>query len=302
MKTETAETIDIRRIASARVDARAIAREGAGLRSGPPVDPQAARTDLVRAVSLMDLAALSDDETPETVRAVCTRALSPLPGARRANGLHAAAVCVYARHLPVAREILGGSGVKLAAVAGNFPRGRMPVAGKVDEIRRAIDGGAEEVDVVITRALALRGDWRALYDEIAAFREACGQITLKVILKTGALRGLRRVAVASRIAMAAGADFIKTSTGKERVNATLPAGLVMAREIRQHEKESGRAVGLKPAGGIRTPEQALQWLALVRHELGERWINPALFRIGASALLAAIDMQLSSSFEMAMME
>jgi deoxyribose-phosphate aldolase len=302
MKTGTANTIDLHRIAKTRLDARAIAREAAGRPSGP-VDPHVARADLMRAVSLMDLAALSDDETPETVRAVCIRALSPLPGARRVDGIHAAAVCVYARHLSVAKEVLDGSGVKRAAVAGNFPRGRMPVAGKVDEIRCAIDAGAEEVDVVITRALALRGDWRALYDEIAAFREACGQITLKVILKTGALQGLRRVAIASRIAMAAGADFIKTSTGKERVNATLPAGLVMAREIRQHEADSGRAVGLKPAGGIRTPEQALQWLALVRHELGEHWLTPALFRIGASALLAAIDRQLTSRpVEFALME
>jgi deoxyribose-phosphate aldolase len=280
--------VDLRRIAATRVDSRALAREGAALGSRITLNPREARGDLVRAVSFMDLAALSDDETPASVGAACARALSPFPGARKSDGVHVAAVCVFPEHVAVARAALGGSPVRTAAVAGGFPSGRLPPAGKVAEIRRAIDAGAQEVDAVIALAAVLRGEWRSLYDEVADMRSACGSVTLKVILKTGALRGLRPVAIASRVAMAAGADFIKTSTGRERVNATLPVGLVMARAILEHESESGRRVGLKPSGGIRTPEHALQWLALVRQELGERWLSPALFRIGASALLAAI--------------
>jgi deoxyribose-phosphate aldolase len=191
----------------------------------------------------------------------------------------------------VAVEALGGSGIPVAAVSTGFPAGLSPLPLRIAEIRESVAAGASEIDVVITRAHVLQGDWDALYDEVARFREACGEAHLKVILGTGDLATLTQVGRASLVAMMAGADVIKTSTGKETVNATLPVGLVMARMLRAYGRYTGHEVGFKPAGGIRTAKQALEWLVLMKEELGDRWLRPHLFRFGASGLLTDIERQ-----------
>jgi deoxyribose-phosphate aldolase len=187
---------------------------------------------------------------------------------------------------------LEGSGINVAAVSTGFPAGLSPLAERVGEIRRSVAAGAQEIDVVITRAHVFSGSWQALYDEVATFREACGKAHMKVILGTGDLVTLRNVARASMVSMMAGADFIKTSTGKEAVNATLPVGLVMVRAIREYAAHAGMIVGFKPAGGIRSAKQSLDWLALIKEELGDRWLDASLFRFGASSMLADIERQL----------
>jgi deoxyribose-phosphate aldolase len=202
------------------------------------------------------------------------------------------AVCVYHRFVPTAVEALEGSGIPVAAVSAGFPAGLSPLAQRLDEIRASVAAGAEEIDIVITRSHVLTEDWRALYDEVRAMRETCGDAHIKTILATGELGTLRNVARASVVCMMAGADFIKTSTGKEPVNATLPVGLVMARAIRDFRERTGHMVGLKPAGGIRTAKDALDWLVLIKEELGDRWLRPDLVRFGASSLLTDIERQL----------
>jgi deoxyribose-phosphate aldolase len=187
---------------------------------------------------------------------------------------------------------LEGSGIKVAAVSTGVPAGLSPLDERVAEIRRSVEAGAHEIDVVITRAHVFGGRWQALFDEIATFRAACGPAHMKVILGTGDLLTLRNVARASVVAMMAGADFIKTSTGKETTNATLPVGLVMTRAIREYALETGMAVGFKPAGGIRTAKQSLEWLALIKEELGDSWLNAEMFRLGASSMLGDIERQL----------
>jgi deoxyribose-phosphate aldolase len=202
------------------------------------------------------------------------------------------AVCVYHTFVPTAVRALEGSGIPVAAVSAGFPAGLSPLAQRIEEIRASVEAGAREIDIVITRAHVLLGHWDLLYDEVRAFREACGDAHMKAILATGELATLSNVARASQVAMMAGADFIKTSTGKESANATLPVGLVMARMIRAYEAETGYAVGLKPAGGIRTAKSALEWLIMIKEELGDRWLSPSLFRFGASGLLTDIERQL----------
>jgi deoxyribose-phosphate aldolase len=199
---------------------------------------------------------------------------------------------VYHSFVETAVEALDGSGIPVAAVSTGFPAGLSPLAQRLGEIRASVAAGAEEIDVVITRAHALTENWRALYDEVRAMREACGDAHIKTILATGELGTLRTVGRASLVCMMAGADFIKTSTGKESVNATLPVGLVMARAIREYRERTGMLVGLKPAGGIRSARDALDWLALMKDELGDRWLRPHLFRFGASSLLTDIERQL----------
>jgi deoxyribose-phosphate aldolase len=212
-------------------------------------------------------------------------------GASRLD-LTVAAVCVYHVFVETAVEALAGSGIPVAAVSAGFPAGLNPLPQRLAEIRASVAAGAAEIDVVITRAHVLTGRWDALYDEVRAFREACGAAHLKTILATGELATLRNVARASAVCLMAGADFIKTSTGKEAVNATLPVGLVMARMIRAYHQRTGHAAGLKPAGGIRSAKQALDWLLMVRDELGTAWLNRRLFRLGASGLLTDIERQL----------
>ena len=202
------------------------------------------------------------------------------------------AVCVYPTMVPHAVRALSGSGIPVASVATGFPAGLMPLPLRLAEIRWAVDQGADEIDIVITREHALLGNWSALYDEIAAMREACGAAHMKAILATGELKTLTNVYAASMVAMQAGADFIKTSTGKEDVNATLPVSLVMCRAIRDYRAASGQIVGFKPAGGIRSAKDAMNWLILMREELGLRWMQPDLFRFGASSMLADIERQL----------
>jgi len=207
-------------------------------------------------------------------------------------GIKVAAVCVYHTFVETARRAVEGSGIRVAAVSTGFPAGLSPLGERINEIRRSVEAGADEIDVVITRAHVFGARWQALYDEIARFKNASGPAHLKVILGTGDLLTLRNVARASLVAMMAGADFIKTSTGKEAVNATLPVSLVMVRAIREYAQETGMAVGFKPAGGIRTAKQALEWLALMKEELGMSWMKAELLRFGASGMLADIERQL----------
>jgi deoxyribose-phosphate aldolase len=192
----------------------------------------------------------------------------------------------------VAVDALAGSGIPVAAVSAGFPAGLSPFATRLAEIKASVAAGAQEIDIVITRAHVLTGDWNSLYDEVRTFRDACGDAHLKAILATGELATLTNVARASRVAMMAGADFIKTSTGKESVNATLPFGVVMARQIREYQESTGVAVGFKPAGGIRTAKNAVDWMILMKEELGDEWLRPKLFRLGASSLLTDIERQL----------
>jgi deoxyribose-phosphate aldolase len=207
-------------------------------------------------------------------------------------GITVGAVCVYHALVPTAVEALEGSNIPVAAVSTGFPAGLSPVAQRLAEIRESVAAGAKEIDIVITRAHVLTGNWEALYDEVRSFRDACGDAHMKAILATGELATLTNVARASVVAMQAGSDFIKTSTGKEGVNATLPFGIVMCRMIREYFDQTGFAVGFKPAGGIRTAKQALEYLYLMKEELGDRWLRPDLFRYGASALLTDIERQL----------
>jgi len=253
---------------------------------------------LLRAISCMDLTTLSGDDTEERVRRLCAKGRHPIQkelieklGIEELN-IQVAAICVYHSFVETALNALEGSGVHVAAVSTGFPAGLSPLAERVAEIRRSVEAGAHEIDVVITRAHVFGARWQALYDEIAAFKQACGTAHMKVILGTGDLLTLRNIARASYVAVMAGADFIKTSTGKEPTNATLPVSLVMVRAIREYAQRTGMAVGFKPAGGIRTAKQSLDWLALIKEELGNSWLRAEMFRFGASGLLGDIERQL----------
>jgi len=252
---------------------------------------------LLRAITCIDLTTLSGDDTPGRVRRLCVKARQPV----RQDLLMAldfdlpitvGAVCVYPTMVGHAVKALSGSGIPVASVATGFPAGLMPMRLRLEEIRYAVGEGADEIDIVITREHALTGNWQALYDEVAACREACGEAHLKAILATGELATLKQVYQASLVCMMAGADFVKTSTGKEVVNATLPVSLVMARAVREYLERTGVRVGFKPAGGIRTAKDSLNWLILMNEELGREWLTPELFRFGASALLGDIERQL----------
>jgi deoxyribose-phosphate aldolase len=281
-----------------RVNRSAVERRAATLRTRRTVKREWQAAWLLRAVTLMDLTTLAGDDTPGRVRRLCAKARRPIRDdllqAMNAEQLpiRVGAVCVYHAFVSTAVEALEGSGIPVAAVSTGFPAGLSPLEQRLAEIRSSVAAGAEEIDVVITRAHVLTENWRALYDEVRAMREACGDAHIKTILATGELGTLRNVARASLVCMMAGADFIKTSTGKEQVNATLPVGLVMARAIRNYQERTGQLIGLKAAGGIRTAREALDWLALIKDELGNRWLRPDLFRFGASSLLADIERQL----------
>jgi deoxyribose-phosphate aldolase len=253
---------------------------------------------LLRVITCMDLTTLSGDDTEERVRRLCAKARQPIEHQLVKQlqieelDLKVAAVCVYHRFVETALRALEGSGIRVAAVSAGFPAGLSPFEERVAEIRRSVEAGADEIDIVITRAHVFGGRWQELYDEIAEFKRACGRAHMKAILGTGDLLTLRNVARASFVAMMAGADFIKTSTGKEPVNATLPVGFVMTRAIREYAQETGMAVGFKPAGGIRTAKQSTEWLALMKEELGTPWMKADLLRFGASGLLNDIERQL----------
>ena len=253
---------------------------------------------LLKAIRCMDLTTLSSDDTPARVRRLCSKALRPLKqeltndlGITSLN-LTVGAVCVYHALVETAVKALKGSNIPVAAVSTGFPHGLSPLPRRIEEIRDSVSAGALEIDIVITRAHVFSGNWEALYQEIKSFREACGDSHLKTILGTGELGSLRNVAKASLVCMMAGADFIKTSTGKEPQNATLPVSLVMLRMIRDYYQKTGHKVGFKPAGGIRIAKQALEWQILINEELGREWLEPELFRFGASGLLTDIERQL----------
>jgi deoxyribose-phosphate aldolase len=281
-----------------RVNRSAVERRAATLGTRRSVKKAWQAAWLLKAVTLMDLTTLSGDDTPGRVVRLCAKARRPV----RADLLDAldvepgrlrvAAVCVYHQMVESAVRALEGSGIPVAAVSTGFPHGLNPFPQRLQEIRASTGAGAREIDIVVTRAHVLTGAWEALYDEVAAFREACGDAHLKTILATGELATLRNVARASLVCMMAGADFVKTSTGKEGVNATLPVGLTMARAVRAYAERTGYAVGFKPAGGIRTAKESLLWLFLMKEELGTGWLQPELFRFGASSLLADIERQL----------
>lgn len=285
-------------VQAARVNRSAVERRTSTLTTRRSVKKQWQAAWLLKAITLIDLTTLSGDDTPGRVRRLCAKALNPVRRDLLEElgvadlGLTVGAVCVYHEMVPVAVQALRGSGVPVAAVSTGFPAGLSPFATRVEEIVRSVAAGATEIDVVISRRLALTHDWQGLYDELRSFREACGEAHMKVILATGELGTLRNVARASWVAMMAGSDFIKTSTGKEPINATLEYGLVMVRAIRAYRELTGHEVGFKPAGGIRTAKDALTWLALMKEELGDRWLQPDRFRFGASALLADIERQI----------
>ena len=253
---------------------------------------------LVKALQCIDLTTLAGDDTPGRVKRLCAKARRPLrDDLVEALGLgddppKVGAVCVYPAMVGPAVKALQGSGIPVASVATGFPAGLTPLPHRLAEIRSAVEEGAAEIDIVIHRAQVLTQDWQALYDEVAAMREACGEAHMKAILGTGDLKTLRNVYKASMVAMQAGADFIKTSTGKEDVNATLPVSLVMVRALRDYGERAGYQIGFKPAGGLKTAKDALNWLILMKEELGRRWLEPDLFRIGASSMLADIERQL----------
>ncbi|HDZ80290.1 MAG TPA: deoxyribose-phosphate aldolase [Roseobacter sp.] len=251
---------------------------------------------LLRAISCIDLTTLSGDDTARRVERLCAKARQPLaPDLLKALAMKpitVGAVCVYHEMIGPAKAALAGTQIPVAAVSTGFPAGLSPFELRVREIEMSVDAGAEEIDIVISRRHVLSGDWQTLYDEVKAFRAACGNAHIKTILATGELGTLRNVARASLVCMMAGADFIKTSTGKENVNATLPVSLVMIRAIRDYHDRTGMRVGYKPAGGISKAKDALTYLAMIKEELGDRWLRPDLFRFGASSLLGDIERQI----------
>lgn len=291
--------LDMDWVRQVRINRSAVERRAATLVTRRTVKKEWQAAWLLRAITCIDLTTLAGDDTPGNVQRLCDKARYPVRrevlesiGAGKLN-LRVGAVCVYHNLVPVAVEALKGSEIPVAAVSTGFPAGQNPFAQKLAEIKASVAAGAREIDIVISRAHVLTGDWQALYAEIQAFREACGEAHLKTILATHELATLRNVGMASLVCMMGGADFIKTSTGKEPVNATLPVGLVMVRAIRDYFEHTGQRVGFKPAGGIRSAKSSLDWLVLMKEELGDEWLNNRLFRLGASGLLSDIERQLT---------
>ena len=288
--------LDMDWVLRARANRSAIERRAATLPGRRSVKKDFQAAWLARAISCIDLTTLSGDDTAGRVARLCAKAKQPvradLLDALGLQGLTVGAVCVYHDMIAPAVAALHGSGIPVAAVSTGFPAGLSPFALRVAEIGESVAAGAGEIDIVISRRRVLTGDWQGLYDEMRQFRAACGEAHVKAILATGELGTLQNVARASLVCMMAGADFIKTSTGKESVNATLPVSLVMMRAIRDYFEATGYRVGYKPAGGISKAKDALTYLALVKEELGDRWLRPDLFRFGASSLLGDIERQL----------
>ena len=290
--------LDLDWVDAVQVNRSAVERRCSSLTKRRSIKKEWQAAWLLKAIRCMDLTTLSSDDTPDRVRRLCSKALRPLKqeltndlGISSLN-LTVGAVCVYHALVETAVKALKGSNIPVAAVSTGFPHGLSPLPRRIEEIRDSVSAGALEIDIVITRAHVFSGNWEALYQEIKSFREACGDSHLKTILGTGELGSLRNVAKASLVCMMAGADFIKTSTGKEPQNATLPVSLVMLRMIRDYHQKTGYKVGFKPAGGIRTAKQALEWQILMNEELGREWLEPELFRFGASGLLTDIERQL----------
>ena len=290
--------LDLDWVDAVQVNRSAVERRCSSLTKRRSIKKEWQAAWLLKAIRCMDLTTLSSDDTPDRVRRLCSKALRPLKQELTNDlgitslKLTVGAVCVYHALVETAAKALKGSNIPVAAVSTGFPHGLSPLPRRIEEIRDSVSAGALEIDIVITRAHVFSGNWEALYQEIKSFREACGDSHLKTILGTGELGSLRNVAKASLVCMMAGADFIKTSTGKEPQNATLPVSLVMLRMIRDYHQKTGHKVGFKPAGGIRTAKQALEWQILMNEELGREWLEPELFRFGASGLLTDIERQL----------
>lgn len=291
--------LDLGWVQSSHINRSATERRAATLGTRRTVKKDYQAAWLLKAITCIDLTTLSGDDTPSNVHRLCAKARQPARqdildalGVGDKN-ITVAAVCVYHRRVRDAVQALKETDIPVAAVSTGFPAGLSPYEQRVAEIEQSVEAGAKEIDIVITREHVLLNNWQALYDEVKQFRETCGDAHLKTILATGELGTLTNVRKASLVCMMAGADFIKTSTGKEKVNATLPVGLVMTRSIRDYEKKTGYKVGFKPAGGISKAKDALTWLSLIKEELGDEWLSPELFRFGASSLLADIERQLS---------
>jgi deoxyribose-phosphate aldolase len=284
--------------AGLRINRSAVERRAATLSKRRSIKKDHQTAWLLKAVTCIDLTTLSGDDTQGNVRRLCRKARQPVRkdvlAGLGATDLHiqTGAVCVYHNLIETAVKELQGSGIPVAAVSTGFPAGQIPLEMKLAQIKASVEAGAEEIDIVISRAKVLTGDWKGLYEEVQAYREACGEAHMKTILATGELATLTNVAKASWVCMMAGADFIKTSTGKESVNATLPVSLVMVRAIREYHRLTGYKVGYKPAGGISKAKDAIANLILIKEELGNDWLSPQLFRFGASSLLADIERQL----------
>jgi deoxyribose-phosphate aldolase len=288
--------LDLDWVASVQANTSAIERRAATLPGRRSIKKDFQAAWLCKAVSCIDLTTLSGDDTAGRVQRLCAKARQPvradLLAALGMTGLTVGAVCVYHDMVATAVRALDGSGIPVAAVSTGFPAGLSPLHLRLAEIGESVAAGAREIDIVISRRHVLTQNWQALYDEMRAMRDACGDAHVKAILATGELGTLRNVARASLICMMAGADFIKTSTGKEPVNATLPVTLTMIRAIRDYQARTGVKVGYKPAGGISKAKDALVYLSMMRDELGLPWVQPDLFRFGASSLLGDIERQL----------
>ncbi len=283
-------------VMNTQVNRSAVERRASTIFKRRAVKKKAQIAWLLRAVSCIDLTTLAGDDTHGRVKRLCAKARSPV---RKdilkefgMEGLTVGAVCVYHSYIDTAVKALDGTNIPVAAVSTGFPDGLSPLEQRISEIKASVAAGAKEIDIVIRRGYVLSGNWEALYAEVSAYREACGDAHLKTILGTGNLSTLRNVKKASLVCMMAGADFIKTSTGKESVNATLPVSLVMVRAIREYYDRTGIKIGFKPAGGIKTAKDALAWLVLIKEELGNEWLNADMFRFGASSLLGDIERQL----------
>ncbi len=292
----TGTALDLDWVQRVQANTSAIERRAAGLPARRSVKKAHQAAWLLRAVTCIDLTTLSGDDTQARIRRLCAKAGQPVRADMLAElgmpDVTVGAICVYHDMVGTAVDALAGSGIPVAAVSTGFPAGLSPFDLRIEEIRRSAAAGADEIDIVISRRHVLEGNWQALYDEMREMRAACGSAHVKAILATGELGSLRNVARASLVCMMAGADFIKTSTGKESVNATLPVSLTMIRAIRDYFDATGFHVGYKPAGGISKAKDAITYLALIKEELGTRWLEPDLFRFGASSLLGDIERQL----------
>ncbi|MGX5174897.1 deoxyribose-phosphate aldolase [Aliikangiella sp. IMCC44653] len=281
-----------------RINLSAVKRRTSSLTNRRTVKKAYQAAWLIKAISCIDLTTLSGQDTPGKVKRLCAKARSPLSTELQqalkieSLNLTTGAVCVYHQMVETAVEALKGSNIPVAAVSTGFPAGLAPMETRVAEIKASVAAGATEIDIVITRAHVLNGNWKALYDEVKTFKQACGSAHMKTIISVGELSTLNNVARASMISMMAGSDFIKTSTGMESTNATLPVSLVMIRMIREYQELTGFRVGFKPAGGIATAKDAINYLVLIKEELGDSWLNPEMFRFGASSLLGDIERQL----------
>ncbi len=290
--------LDLDWVQASRVNRSAVERRAASLSGRRTVKKQFQAAWLLKAITCMDLTTLSGDDTPGTVIRLCQKAKQPVRQELLEQlgvgemGITTGAVCVYHEFVETAVKALQGTNIPVAAVSTGFPHGLSPLRERIHEIKASVAAGAKEIDIVITRQHVLNGNWQELYDEVQLFREACGDAHMKSILAVGELATLGNIYKASLVCMMAGSDFIKTSTGKENTNATIPVGLVMARAIRAYREKMHINIGFKPAGGIRASKQSLDWLILMKEELGNEWLEPELFRIGASTLLSDIERQL----------